>query len=178
MRDDRHRWPRAQHTKQAARAFDGLELSLWEPSRAFLVTGPAFMLEQAFRPLGWPDAAKQESARPAAARLSLRLRRDQVLVLDDPGLSQGGLWAEGRGLVTDMSGGYVFAQLDGPRALSVLQTGCALDPAQPSASVVRLWHDFEVMICRGAGEQGYLMGVEAPCLDGLWGRLVTEAETA
>lgn len=182
MRDDRNRWPPAQHTTQAARVFDGVELSLWEPTAIFMVTAPAFFLDQQLRPLAWPEAAKLERLqRPAAGRLALRLRRDRALVLEGSGGGSGlqtGLREAGRVLVTDMSGGYVFARLDGPLALSLLQTGCALDPGQPSASVLRLWHGFEAMICPVAGAQAFLIGVEAPWFDALWSRLLSEAQTA
>ena len=168
MRDDRTRWPAAQHADQRARAFNGLNLEVWEPSRAFLITGPKPFL-QLFSPLTWP-----EPAQPKAGRVALSLRRDRVLVLGDPGMATG-VTADGRSLVSDMSGGFIFTRLEGAEALTVLQSGCALDPREPSASVLRLWHGFEAMIFR-EGEQAFAIGVEAPWFDGLWSRLVTEAE--
>ncbi|WP_158970564.1 aminomethyltransferase family protein [Chachezhania sediminis] len=148
MRDDADRWPAP--SPADAMVLNGKAVSLRRvvPARQVLVSGErtaALTLVDLPRAAGWPE----EAGDPPHA---LSLRRDRILVIDGPAMTAG--WCADLGLaVSDVTCGLAVFEVTGPAAMTLLATGTEIALSEPSASVLRLWHGFEVMICRLAGDR-------------------------
>lgn len=139
MRDDSHRWdpPRA---PDAPIDLGPAVLRPVRLARQLLVSGPGIRAGAGAPLVEWPGDAP-------AGPCALGLRRDRVLMIDGPEMAEG--WDSARAIaISDMSDGYAVFNLSGPGALDLLRRGAAIDPRQPSASVVRLLFGIEVFLYR------------------------------
>ena len=145
MRDDSRRWPEFNLDKAPVKLGDVI-LSSAKVARQTVISGPlenALKLCGLEKAQGWPDVVTEET-------YALRLRRDRILVVNGPPLEDG--WHAEHGLaVSDMSGGLVVFEIDGPGALPILRRGTEINVNEPSLSVTRrLWgHATEIYRYQG-----------------------------
>ncbi|NOR62409.1 MAG: hypothetical protein GQ535_07960 [Rhodobacteraceae bacterium] len=166
MRNDNAKWAAPLEQNRADVVGKNARLSLQPLSRQTMLSGPAAQcLALADQPSasGWPDIARGES-------YAIRLRRDRILAVNGPALTDG--WHERSGVaVSDMTGGYAACTLSGPRALDILKTGTALELALPSGSAMQRFHRQEVIIYRWQAEDTFRIHTQRGQLESLWGLL-------
>ena len=149
MRNDNRKW---QNPIDADQGFSvpGVRVSSLPPPRQILLSGiapTALRVCGCHAAFGWPDIVQEET-------FALRLRRDRVMIVNGPQLEDG--WdATNELAVSDVSDGYQVLEICGPRALDLIQRGAEVSLAIPSASAVRQFAGFEVLLYRWRTENQY-----------------------
>lgn len=166
MRDDRHRW--APPVLEIAHSLVGSGVAARRvlPQRQVVISGrrdSALRLAGLGRAFTWPEIA------PLGA-YAVSLRRDRILAVDVGPIATG--WFEAEQLaVSEVTDGYEVVEISGPGAMDFLQTGTELSLDEPSASVLRLWHGFGIMLYRYEAQTKYRIHVGSVYAEGLWSRL-------
>jgi hypothetical protein len=169
MRDDTARWaaPDVSHGRNLAG--DGLQIRRVRLESQTLISGPRnrAMQEAGLQSTAaWPDVVPDD-------RYALSLRRDRILCVNT-GPSDTG-WLEDRGLaVSDMTSGYEVVEITGQDALDFLKTGTELSLNEVSASALRLWHGFGVILYRFQQPDRYRLHVAMGFGEGLWDTMASQ----
>jgi len=163
MRDDRHKWAPALGRKYPPINNPHLSISVVNTGRQTLISGPykkcleAGKLTQA---AGWPKIV-------TAQHYALRLRRDRILLVNGPALSDG--WQEDAGIcVSDMSSAYITIEISGECALELLNRGTDLSIDAASASVARNFRGYEVLIYRWQSPTQFRLQCHHGNLQAIW----------
>ncbi|WP_342077316.1 hypothetical protein [Yoonia sp. SS1-5] len=171
MRNDTDRWAATTVGQKAPASFAGVTMSHVTGLEQTLISGPraaALSHVQLTSAIGWPDCATGE-------RYAVSLRRDRVLAI---GFACGRFgWNDEAGLaISQMSQGYGVVDLTGPDALPILQTGTELSPKTPSASAVRLWHGYDLIVYALGHNDGFRLHIPAALLEAAWDMLSRQAK--
>lgn len=173
MRNDNAKWAPAQGMSFDPHVTKNATLKRVQPERQTLLSGPFARLLEMINvsdATGWPAPASGSS-------YALRLRRDRILSVNGPPIEEG--WHEASGCaVSDMTDGFAVISLSGPDALTVLQRGTEINPAEPSASAARLFGSYGVILYAYGSDQTYRFHVQRAHLDGLWDLLQTYIQQA
>ena len=166
MRNDNARWTPAKGLDRPEFQRDGCTLRVIRPKRQILLSGPMNALLNAAglsQAVGWPEQASGDT-------YAIRLRRDRVLVINGHEMTDG--WDSDRGIaISDVTDGYAIIGLEGTRTLQVLKRGTEIDPSEPSASVVRGFAGYPIMVYAYGSDHSYRIHVPRVYLEGLWERL-------
>lgn len=156
MRDDTERWREPRIAREHEISRERVMLRRIFPGRQTLISGPraaAMTLAAASGVVAWPDIATGEA-------FSLSLRRDRLLAINGGPFTMG--WNAAEGLaISDMTSGYSVFELSGQGAMGVLATGTEIALGQPSASTLRLWHGFGIILYRYCEAERYRIHVGA-----------------
>ncbi len=150
MRDDSAKWDAPAVLADTVRA-NGLVLTQVDLTRQTLISGPGVLAQTEWPVVGWPGLAP-------AAPYAIALRRDRVLVVDGPEMTDG--WHEETNCaVSDASDAYAVFDLSGARAFGVLQRGAELSLDVPSKSAARLLFGLGVFLYRIEAEDRFRIHV-------------------
>ncbi|PUB16270.1 hypothetical protein [Yoonia sediminilitoris] len=166
MRNDTAKWPAPAVGPRGQVQAQGITLDQITLPRQVLISGPrdaAMALAGTTQATGWPDVAMGD-------HYALSLRRDRILMVGGQIDSFG--WRADVGLATsDIGTGYTVFSLQGPRAEKVLRTGTELSEKIPSASCLRLWNGYDILLYRHTATDRYLLHVGSALAEGLWDML-------
>ncbi len=165
MRDDSLKWDAPLGNTRADIAGDGYRASLIQLARQTVLSGPietCLKIATQNTAFGWPEIASGKI-------YALRLRRDRILSVNGPGLPDG--WHNHGVAISDMTGAYAVIEVNGPRAIDLLNRGTELDTALPSGSVARQFHGFATLIYRWQSQTCYRLHVERCYLEAIWRHL-------
>ena len=173
MRDDSTKWHPALGMDRHDIDTGGVRISLIHPDRMTLISGPcnaALEWSGIGTAIGWPEVASGHS-------YALRCRRDQILVVNGPDLTDG--WHADRGLaVSDMTDGFGVVDICGGDALAILCRRTEISHEEPSRSANRAFFGYAVMIYAYDAQNHFRMHVPRQLLDGLWSLLQSFAQQA
>lgn len=153
MRNDNEKW---QDPKDAQPGFSarGVQVFSLDTPRQILLSGTvpnALKVCGCNVTHGWADIVQEEA-------YALRLRRDRLMMVNGPQLDDG--WGATNGLaVSDVSDGYRVLQINGPEALGLIRRGTEISLEIPSASVLRQFAGFEVLLYRWRMESQYRLHI-------------------
>ncbi|WP_299949637.1 hypothetical protein [uncultured Ruegeria sp.] len=164
MRDDRHKWsPALGHARPALTA-ENIEVGVVTLKRQTVISGA---LNDCLAACGIDAATAGGTEMAVGDAYALRQRRDRLLVVNAPGLSDG--WHVDRNIaVSDFSAAYAVISLAGSNAERLIATGTEFVGDAPSPSVSRLWHGFGTLLYRHNQPQSYRMHVRAAHVEAVW----------
>lgn len=158
MRNDTTNWD-APHARDAAITAPGITIQQVQLKRQTTVSG-VDVLHYFCPATGWPDVARGPS-------YAVALRRDRVLLLDGPPLTDG--WNDKTGhAVSDMTGGYAVIDLSGEAVHDVLKRGADINPNIRSGSAARLFAGIGVILYHFDAPMRLRLHVSAAQRDTLW----------
>lgn len=167
MRDDRQKWPLAPGTERPDLVQKNIALRIVPNLRQTVISGDisdCLEISNCKAAVGGgPEIAQ-------GGTYCLRQRRDCVLVVNGPELSDG--WHSDLNVaVSDMTAAYSVVELVGLGAEQLIATGTEFAGNRPSASTSRLWHGFGILLYRYGQDDQYRMHVRSPLLDAAWDML-------
>ncbi|MEB8385637.1 hypothetical protein OO012_00230 [Rhodobacteraceae bacterium KMM 6894] len=150
MRDDSNKWDIPQPTNYEYTE-NGITLASVPLARQTLISGPNILTQTEPPIAAWPDIVTSDC-------YALPIRRDRVLLVNGPPLSQG--WHdETRQAVSDASDAYAVFDINGERSLEVLKRGAELSLNVPSRSVARILFGLGVFLYRYDNESRFRIHV-------------------